>query len=214
MASTVSYASSSRYGRRVRWVCLRSQGQPSGARSRALMAAMPCGLARLSIGASGGTSQSSAARARLVEGLEGDGRIVGEAPQLMRRRVEGGEHGARPAAGMAPRQRAVGDPAAAQDEQRERGVEGDGRQPVARRRPGCRRRDRGRRGPAARRCRARGPRSSVRRRGGGGRTADRSRSRRRRARPRPASARSRWHGSRRADPPRSPGSRWSRGAGR
>ena len=46
------------------WVCLRSQGQPSGARSRALMAAMPCGLARLSSGGSGGTSQSRR-RARL-----------------------------------------------------------------------------------------------------------------------------------------------------
>ncbi len=63
MASTVSYASSSRYGRRLRCVCLRSHGHPSGARSRALMAAMPWGLARFSIGSSAGTSQSSAASA-------------------------------------------------------------------------------------------------------------------------------------------------------
>ena len=58
-------------------------------------------------------------KGRVVEGLEGDDRIIGEPPKPVRRRVERGEHRARPAPRMAPRQRGVGVRAPAQHEQRE-----------------------------------------------------------------------------------------------
>ena len=96
------------------------------------MAAMPCGLARLSVRASGGTSHASPASAASSRSSSGDVlRVAQRGGGRGPRGYSAAQHGDRPVAGMAARHggRRLGR-GAGQDEQRQARVEGNGGQAI------------------------------------------------------------------------------------